>query len=336
MRKVMLAGATMCLVAAMAAGLGADSRTKSKVQLKFEGPMGKLVGAFAGKAAKEGIVNTVSVQGNRRMTVTEDKGDLVDLDAEKVYTIDFKNKTYKVQTFEEIRKEWAADQAKAEKRTADSKGKEGGREFDVSFDIKKTGEQKTINGFSCHEVIMTISMFEKGKTIEDGGMVIATDMWLGPRQQAWQEQIAFQQRYLKKLYGVDTASPEGLTQAMAMYPEMKAGLARMEKEIGKIDGSPILTVMTFDTVMTEEQAKSRNSDEAKSGGGMGGIAGGLGGMFGKKKKAEEQPKTEQPLPPAPGVPKTHARLFTTTSELLSAEASVTAADMDIPAGFKQK
>jgi hypothetical protein len=67
--------------------------------------------------------------------------------------------------------------------------------------------------------------------------------------------------------------------------------------------------------------------------GLGGIAGGLGGMFGRKKKAEDAPKEGQPA--AEG-PKNRATFMTSTTELLEVQASASAADVEIPAGFKQK
>ena len=61
------------------AALRADVRTEEKSQVKFEGMMGRLMGMFGGKAAREGMVDTVAVKGNRMMTVGEDAGDIVDL-----------------------------------------------------------------------------------------------------------------------------------------------------------------------------------------------------------------------------------------------------------------
>ena len=45
--------------------------------------------------------------------------------------------------------------------------------MEIDFDVKNTGEKKTINGFDTHEVVMTITVREKGKTLEQsGGMVV--------------------------------------------------------------------------------------------------------------------------------------------------------------------
>jgi hypothetical protein len=163
-------------------------------------------------------------------------------------------------------------------------------------------------------------------------MVMTADAWMAPRIAAMQEQAAFQQRYFKKLFGTDTATmARDMLQAMAMYPQLKSGMARMQKEAAKLDGTPILTTVTMESVMTAEQAQSR-AEQGGGSGGIGGLPGGLGGMFGKKKKAEDQPKEGQP---AAG-PKTRSTLLTTTTELLGVDTSVAPQDVEIPAGFKQK
>ena len=102
----------------------------------------------------------------------------------------------------------------------------------MDFSVDKTGERQTINGYDCQKVVMTIAIRQKGKTLEDGGgLVMTNDMWMGPRIPALQEQAAFQVRYMKKLLGSDTETmARDLAQAMAMYPQMKAAMARMQKE----------------------------------------------------------------------------------------------------------
>ncbi|MCU0251589.1 MAG: hypothetical protein MUE61_15390 [Vicinamibacterales bacterium] len=79
MRRSLVAGLTLCLVLGLAAGLGADMKSRQKTQVKFEGMLGKMMGMFGGKSAKEGVVSTVAISGDRMMTVTGQSGELVDL-----------------------------------------------------------------------------------------------------------------------------------------------------------------------------------------------------------------------------------------------------------------
>ena len=338
MRRSLLVVVTLCLVLGMAIGLSADMKSRQKTQVKFEGMLGKVVGFFGGKAAKEGIISTVAISGDRMMTVTDQSGELIDLAAEKVYKIDFKGKSYKVQTFEEIRREWEEAQAKMKEQAAEAKEQpeQGEVEYEIDFNVEKTGERKTVGGYDCQQIVMTIAMRQKGKKLEDGGgMVMTTDMWMAPKIPAMQEQIAFMQRYMKQLLGSDTETmARDLAQAMAMYPQMKAGMERMKKESVKLEGTAILTTMRIETVMSPEQAQAKAESGDKPKMGLGGIAGGLGGMFGRKKKSEEAPKEGQPA--AAEGPKNRATFMTSTTELLEVQASASAADVEIPAGFKQK
>jgi hypothetical protein len=338
MRRSLIAGLTLCLVLALAVGLGADMKSKQKTQVKFEGMIGKMMGMFGGKTAKEGLISTVAISGDRMMTVNDQTGELVDLAQEKVFSINFKDKSYKVKTFAEIRQEWEDAKAKMKEQAAAAKEepKEGEVQYEIDFKVDKTGQRKAVAGYDCQNVVMTIAMRPKGKTLEEGGgMVITSDMWMAPKIPAMQEQVDFQIRYMKKLFGNDTETmARDLAQAMAMYPQMKDGMERMKKESAKLDGTPILTTVKIETVMSPEQAKQQGEGGDKPKMGLGGIAGGLGGMFGKKKKTEEAPKEGQPA--AAEGPKNRATFMTSTTELLEVQTSVAPGDVDIPAGFKQK
>jgi len=199
MRRSLLVVVTLCLVLGLAAGLGADMKSRQKTQVKFEGMLGRMMGMFGGKAAKEGIISSVAISGDRMMTVTDQMGQLVDLAQEKVYDINFKGKSYEVKTFAEIRKEWEEAKAKMKEQAAEAKEepKEGEGQYEIDFKVDKTGQRKPVNGYDCEEVIMTIAMRPKGKTLDEGGgMVITSDMWMAPRIAAMQEQIDFTQRYM--------------------------------------------------------------------------------------------------------------------------------------------
>ena len=212
---------------------------------------------------------------------------------------------------------------------------QGEVQYEVDFSVEKTGQRKPVNGYDCQQAVMTIAVRPKGKTLEEGGgMVMTTDMWLAPTIPAMQEQAAFTQRYMKKLLGSDTETmARDLAQAMAMYPQMKGAMERMKKESVKLEGTAVLTTMKIEMVMSPDQAKAQAEGGGQPKAGLGGIAGGLGGMFGRKKKAEEAPKEGQP---AAAGPKNRSTFVTGTTELLEVRASAGAADVEIPACFKQK
>ena len=327
-------GVALSLVALCAGAAQAEVKTRDKSLVKFEGMLGRMIGMFGGKAAREGIVSTNAVKGNRKATLNESTGRIVDLSEEKVYDIDFKKKTYEVTTFAQLRQQLKEAQERAEKDAKEQQAKEQEKgeekeapaskekqpEVEVDFDLKETGQKKAIAGYDTREVVMTITVREKGKTLEQsGGLVVTSDAWLGPEIPAMKELVDFELRYWKAI-APETAgvSPEQMAAVMAMYPMVKQGMERLNKEKVNLRGTPLSTVTTFEAVKSKEQMEQQQKDSASSGGG------GLGGMLARKmmkKNTEEKPR---------------ATIFTVTGETLEVSTSVAPADLEIPAGFKQK
>jgi hypothetical protein len=336
--------ALACSLAALlvsTAAVRADVRADEKVLFKFEGMLGRVVSIFGGKAAREGVKTTVAVKGNRKATLSDATGQIVDLSEEKVYDLDIKRKTYKVTTFAEFRQRMEEAQRRAEEEARKAEAAEktekketpppqqdpNQKQLDVDFDIKETGAKKTINGFDTREVVMTITLREKGKTLEEsGGMVLTSDMWIAPRIEAMKEIAEFDLRYAKQLAGpmVVGASPEEMASVIAMYPGTKEALARMRAESVNLDGTPILTSVTLDAVKTAEQMaqEQKQNEQSSSSSGGSGVSGLLGG-FAKRAMTKKEP------------PKSRVTFLTTTNEVLKVSTDVAAGDVAIPAGFKE-
>ena len=77
--------------------------------------LGRMMNMFGGKAARDGVVSTNAVKGDRKATFTDTTGRIVDLAEEKIYELDRKKKTYQVTTFEELRRRMREAQEKAER-----------------------------------------------------------------------------------------------------------------------------------------------------------------------------------------------------------------------------
>jgi hypothetical protein len=329
----------LVIVVSSAAALRADVKTEQKNQFQFGGMLGKVVNFFGGKGAREGITSTVSVKGDRKMTVTGDNAQLIDLHEEKIYQIDLKGKSYKVITFDELRRQMqeaqkrAAEQARKPEEKAEPRDPNA-KEYEVDFDMKETGQKKTINGFDTHEVVATITVREKGKTLEQsGGLVTTSDMWMAPRMASMKEIVDFDLRYFEKLNGpMIEGGAEQLATALAMYPGLKTALERLQKEGAKAEGTPILVTVTVDAVKSPEQMqqeeKSGQSDAPKS---VGGMFGGLGKKIGGKK--EDDTKAADASKPQA---KNRVMVMTTNHEVLKIATDVAQEDISIPAGFKQK
>jgi hypothetical protein len=299
----------------------ADVKTQERTKATFEGMLGKMVGLFGGKSAKEGIVSTVAVKGDRMMKVTDTTGQIIDLAEEKVYDLDMKKKTYKVTTFEELRRQMEEARKKAEAQMKEEREEpEQGEapEMEIDFDVKQTGQTKTIAGHATQEIVVTITTRQKGKTLEEGGgMVLATNSWLATDVPELKEIQNFHARYAQKLGDVlaGGASAQQMAAAMAMFPGMKAAMERMQQENVKVEGSPLASTMVMESVKSADEMAAAQKSE--SGGG------GLGGMLARKmtKKADPTPRS---------------KVMTTESETLSIATAVADTDVAIPAGFKEK
>jgi len=317
------------LSALCAVSVAADVKTREKTQVKFEGMLGRMINMFGGKGAKDGVVSATTVKGNRKAMLGDSSGRIVDLGEEKVYDLDMKKREYQVTTFDEIRGKMREAQEKAEKdareaRKEEPKGErtdpqEPRKELDVDFDVKETGQKKALVGYDTRQVIMTITVREKGKTLDDGGgLVMTSDMWMAPQIQSMKEVAEFELRYWKQLQGADAVgvSAEQMAAAMALYPMLKPALDRLRQESGKLSGTPLATMMTFEGVRSKAAMASDSSQS--SGGGSG-----LGGMLARKMMKKEDPKQR-------------STIFTTQHEVLEVSTSVGAADLAIPEGYKEK
>ena len=224
--------------------LRAEIKTQEKSQMQFPGMLGRMMNLFGGKSMREGVVDTVAVKGNRKITINDMTGRIVDLDEEKVYDLDMKAKKYKVMTFDELRQqmEQAQQRAKNEQEktqpstASKSEPNSNAKQMQIDFDLKETGQKKNINGFDCREVVMTITVREKDKTLEQsGGMVMTTHQWLTPRIAAMKEITDFDSRYAEKLRGPSFAimpSADQMAAAAAMYPMLTDAIGYAYQEAG--------------------------------------------------------------------------------------------------------
>jgi hypothetical protein len=193
--------------------------------------------------------------------------------------------------------------------------------------VKTTDETKIVNGFDTRRSIMTVTVREKGKTLEQsGGLVGTTDIWLAPKMAAMNEVQEFDLKYAQMLYGpiVAGASPQDMAAAMAIYPHIKPALERLRTEGGKLEGTPILTTITMDAVRSAEQVaaeKQQASADSRppTNKGIGGLLGGLAKAAARK---DEEPKAR-------------TTFLTTSVEVLKLTTDVAAADVAVPAGFTE-
>jgi hypothetical protein len=328
---------TICAIAlslVLALPVLADAKVSQKTRVQFTGVLGGAMNVFGGRAAREGVTSDIVVKGNRRISRNGESSEIVDLDEEKIYTVDYARKTYKVTTFDELRKQFKDAMAEREEAASESKGKKekdpNAKEYEIDFTSKATGERETINGFEAKQTIATITIREKGKKLqESGGAVLTADMWLTPRVAAVKEYEDFERRYIKKLWGdmaVDMRSMAALT---AMAPEFSKAMKSYRDNQAKLEGSSVRSTLTFETVADPRVKEDDDEDEEEA---PNAAAKALGGLMNRMKKRQA---TEEPAEPATKT-KGGKVLFTSTTELLSASSGAASSDVAIPVGFKEK
>ena len=213
---------------------------------------------------------------------------------------------------------------KKPRRSAEKEPEKSGepqKEFEVDFDVKETGQKKTLAGYDTREVIMTVTVREKGKTLEDGGgFVMTADSWLGPQIAALKELGEFDQPLLQAATGprrdghVGRADGDG----RGDVPDDEAGVGADGEGRRQAQGH---------AARDHDDLRGGEVQGADGGGGRGeqvAGGGGLGGMLARKmmkKDGEEKPR---------------ATIFTAISETQEVATSVAPADIDLPAGFKEK
>lgn len=300
----------------------ADVKTRDKTQVKLEGMLGRMAGMFGGKAVREGIVQTHAVKGDRKAEMTDTSGRIVDLKEEKVYELDLKDKSYTVTTFDELRRRMKEAQERAERDTPKEEQPQQqqdpdkpAKEVEVDFDVKETGQRKSVAGYDAREVVMTVTVREKGRALEEsGGLVMTANSWIGPAIPAMKELVDFELRYWKAIAPEASGlSAEQMAALMAMYPMLKNAMERMRAESTKLEGTALATTMMFEAVKSKEQAAQQA--EQKSGGGLGGM------LARRMMKKEDKPR---------------ATIFTTTHEMLEVSQSVQPSDLELPPGLKEK
>ncbi|MEW6323198.1 MAG: hypothetical protein AB1635_19185 [Acidobacteriota bacterium] len=320
MKRLTTVGVALALLCASVGVLHADVKTRKKDQVTFEGMLGRMAGMFGGSAARDGVVSSVAVVGDRKLSLNDASGEIIDLAEERVYRLDVRRRTYTIVTFAELRRQMEEAQAKARKEVKEAEEQPGGpsdaREMEVDFDIKDTGQRKAVAGYDTRQLIATITVRQKGMTLEEGGgMVLTSDMWMADRIAALGEIREFDMKYFQAVYGSTLgATAQQMAAALALYPGLQAAMQRMQEEGVKMNGTPLVTTTTVETVKSKaEMAEAARESEG----------GGIGGRLARRvmRKKPEEPR---------------ARVMSSLTEVLSVETSAAAADVALPDGFTLK
>lgn len=292
----------------------------------------RLAGAFSSKA-REPISSTVFVKGHRMAHLNQSTAQIIDVDKETITSIDFAKKTYSVMTFEQMKQmmQQAAERMGQKQNDAD---------VNFKASVRETGQSKVVSGLNTKEVILTLTMEGTDKkTGDQGAMNVVSDMWLAPDIPGYHEV-----RDLQRLMATKIAWAPGQSFGSMMgRGDMAKGMADLGKEMAKLDGVPVLQVMSMTGSGTPQSGADRPSnpppsnDSASQGGaaetlGRLGRLGGIGG-FGRKKKDQDANAQTSSNNGSAGAPGTLMEITTESSGFSS--AAVDPSKFEVPAGFQQ-
>jgi len=329
----MLRKAALFLVAACLPVFGDFSYEQtSKITGGMMAGVMRFAGAFS-KQAREPMVSTVAVKGDRMVHWSPHHASVIDIGKETITNIDFDKKQYSVMTFAQM-KQMLDEMSQKMKSSPDA------QKADVHFKVsaKDTGEKKQIAGFDTHEMVLTMEMEgtdkESGNT---GGMVTTADMWLAPKSAGYDEIADFYKRMGQKL---DWAP--GSMGMMGTRPDMAKGMAELYKEGAKLNGMPVFQVVKMGIHANGQpqngqaaQASPQQSQQADKPS-IGSVLGGRFGGFGKKRKNQDQAESGEAGAAPQGSGDASGTLMEMTIELSGFSAApIDGSKFEVPVGFKQ-
>ena len=272
-------------------------------------------------------MSTVLLKGNRMATLGKENTTIVDLDQETITEIDLKKKTYSVLTFAQMRQAMdeamARAQAQQQKREKQKGAPQGNVDAKFNVSAKATGKTKDVQGLSAKEMVVTMELEGTDKdTGNSGSMMVIEDAWMS-NVRGYEQVKAFRQKMAQKM--AREFQPELSRMAMS-DPRMMQGLSEAAKEMSKVSGVPVETVVKMGTGITVDSTDSNSQKQGPSV--RDAITSGL--PFGRKKK-DPPPEQKQDEKQSGS-----ALLLEMTTEMTSFSSSaVDGSKFDVPAGFKQ-
>lgn len=336
----------LLLLALVMAVPGVDGAVylKEHSKVDFPGGMGRMMRMFGGSAARDGVTTETWLLGKKMLSITDGKtGQLIDLEEEVIYEIDYKARKYRRLTFAEYKEQME----KAQEAFAGLGGgqqperREPAKEMEMDVDMNWTGDTAVKAGRDARHGILTVTMRQKDMTVEEGGgMVMKQDMWVVDGEDLRKEISEFYLEFSEKiglwsLGGQPSAQSGMLANLNPMLKDLREKFRDAATEVGGTPVSNVVTITAYQDPNAPQAQRQEQQRAEPAGTGLGGLGGRLGsrlGGFGRKKKQQqEQQSSQQKSDRGAGGPQD---LMTTTSETHEISGDVPPEKVALPAGFK--
>jgi hypothetical protein len=331
--KFLVPGTILACLVALPLRADFSYQEDSKITGGAMAAMMKFAGAFS-KQAREPMFSHVYVKGNRIARVNNRGIQVTDVDKETITHIDLEHKTYSVMTFEQMKQQLEQINEKMQQAKSDPNG----ADMQMNISAKATGQTKDVDGLSAKELMLIMTMQgANAKTGQSGSMDVTSDMWMAPVP--GYEEV----RELHKLMGQKIGFVPSQSLFGMQRPDMAKNMGELYKEMAKLDGMPVETVIRMGatgsappdgSAPSQPATSASNSDSSADNrlARLGALAGGFGGFGRRKKNADQQQSSDgasNNQAPSGLLMEltTHASGFST--------ASVDGSQFEVPAGFKQ-
>lgn len=276
----------------------------------------------------------------------------VNLPEMQIYSMDHKKKEYRVRPIEKVKMDRVdyAEQEEAEEYDQPESEKSSTIQITRNeFKVDVTGEKKMINNFPSQKyVAIWIVEWEDTETNDKGKDSLQTIIWTTPLsadlREAQEEELRFNREYLSRMdLDMETLSDEVLgTRWMHLFRQLSRSRTgqfddetpQFMKEIGKIEGYPVLTdgkyFFTREGESYQTTAVPEKEEEQESVFNPRNPRGTFGGLMKKAVKKKVEPKQETTTASGP-IP-----AFSFYTEVLRFEGkSINPAEFGVPAGYKK-
>jgi hypothetical protein len=307
--------------------LTSDSKTTPDMQWTSS------VSEFKGKGLTGGLVG-------KTMLRSGDTGQIIDLPASSIVTLDNKKKEYTVAPIKKLSEEMGEAQKDAQPKPEERQPSTI-KVTKNEFKVEDTGEESTINSFPCRKyLVLWVTEWEDTQTGEKGSSRLDTAVWTTPMsdtlREAQAEEMKFNQAYLEKIgITIDPSQRDVLGMSWISMLDAfgrpgakpKQDSSKAAAEMKKIQGYPIVIDGKYDVKgvkpRAEAGAETAESEEQSPADVKGAIGGFLKKSL-KKKPTDTVPKTDEPT-------------LTYRIETLEVTTpSLSADDFQVPAGYKKK
>ena len=261
----------------------------------------------------------------KRFNQKTNKADIIRLDKDVFWSIDYDKKQYTEMTFNQLKKMWESGAGQGMPAGMGNKEESSEDEYEWEKPVVKVHKKETgkkINGFKCNHYI--VDMIVVGTHKETGikdTMIVTNDTWnTTVTSNAMKVMKKFNQKLIGKL-GMEQPMA-GMGQMIAAYKEY---LGELSDETKKLEGYPIRSIVQIKSTNHVKAAQEKGETEDENIDlGKNPLGGMLGGFAKKMAKMKESQKTGN-----------IQELFQYTTELKSIKKLNAPEKIKIPAGFKK-